>query len=113
MVIKEKLKILDLALVDFSRVYVRNDYECLLVLWNNEDNEESVNIILLSQKYRYPVKVSLFNYRDLLDVFYRLDEENNLVMPDVKIGKAPVIIRLVFEEKISPGQKAIFSGSKK
>ncbi len=81
--------------LDFSRVYVRNDYECLLVLWNNGDKEETVTITLPTQKYRYPVKISLFNYREISDVSYKTEGENNLVMPDVKVGKAPVIIRLV------------------
>jgi hypothetical protein len=81
--------------VDFYRVYTRNNYECLLVFWNNEEKEESVNIILPTQQYLYPVKISLFNYRELTDVAYQLQGENELVMPDVRIGQAPVIIRLV------------------
>jgi hypothetical protein len=81
--------------VDFSRVYIRNAYECLLVLWNNEDKEQTVMITLPTQKYRYPVKVSLFNYRELTDVVYRLVGDNELVIPEVRVGRAPVIIRLV------------------
>jgi hypothetical protein len=87
--------------LDFSRIYVRNDYECLLVLWNNEEKEESVSITLPTQKYIFPVKISLFNYRELSDVTYRLEGKNDLVIPDVRVGRVPVIIRLVSEEKIS------------
>jgi hypothetical protein len=91
--------------VDFSRIYVRNDYECLLVLWNNEEKEESVSITLPTQKYIFPVKISLFNYRELSDVTYRLEGKNDLVIPDVRVGTVPVIIRLVSEEKTSSAQK--------
>ncbi len=87
--------------VDFSRIYVRNNYECLLVLWNNEKNIESVSIMLPTQKYLYPVKVSLFNYRKLADVSYQLQGENELVMKNVRIGNAPVIIRLVSEKFVN------------
>jgi hypothetical protein len=91
--------------VDFYRVYTRNDYECLLVLWNNEEKEESVSITLPTQKYLYPVKISLYNYRELSDVTYDLKGEKDLVMPEIRVGKVPVIIRLVSEEKISSAQK--------
>jgi hypothetical protein len=37
----------------------------------------------------------------LTDVTYQLQGEKELVMPDVRIGKAPVIIRLVSEEFIN------------
>jgi hypothetical protein len=84
--------------VDFTRIYVRNDVECLIVLWNNREKEESITITLPTQKFLYPVKVFLFNYRRLSDIEYNLKGENNLVMPNIKIGKAPVIIRLVAEE---------------
>jgi len=81
--------------VDFSRVYVRNDDECLLVLWNNDDEEDLVSITLPTQKHLYPVKISLFNYRELSDIDYYMNGQSNLVLPNVRIGKAPVIIRLV------------------
>jgi hypothetical protein len=84
--------------VDFTRIYVRNDYECLIVLWNNREKEELINITLPTQKYLYPVKISLFNYRELSDLPYQLEGENRLLIPNIRIGRAPVIIRLVSEE---------------
>jgi hypothetical protein len=84
--------------VDFSRIYVRNDYECLIVLWNNGEKEEYISITMPTQKYMYPVKISLFNHHKLSDMNYHLEGEENLVMPKIRVGKAPVIIRLVVEE---------------
>jgi hypothetical protein len=84
--------------VDFARIYVRNDYECLVVLWNNDEREESVSITLPTQKYLYPVKISLFNYRVISDLPYQFKGENQLFIQQVCVSKAPVIIRLVAEE---------------
>ena len=83
--------------VDFSRIYVRNNYECLIILWNNRQGEESVSITLPTQKYIYPVKISLFNHRKVSDIPYQLEEKNRLLIQDIRIGRAPVIIRLVAE----------------
>jgi hypothetical protein len=86
--------------IDFSRIYVRDNYECLIVLWNNEGETKPVTITLPNQKYTYPVKISLFNYRELSDVNYELKGSDNLVLPNIQVGKAPVILRLVAEEQI-------------
>ncbi|MFC2124735.1 hypothetical protein ACFLU5_07985 [Bacteroidota bacterium] len=81
--------------VDFAKVYKRNNYECLLVMWNNDDNEQEISITLPTQKFKYPVQVSLFNYNVLEDIDYQLNDKNQLIMPHVLVGQTPVIIRLV------------------
>ena len=86
--------------VDFSRIYVRDDVECLLVLWNKEPLEEKVRLTLPVQKYLYPVKISLFNYREITDIPYQLEGEKILIFPELKIGQIPVIIRLVAEKNL-------------
>jgi len=85
--------------VDFVKVLVRNDYECLLVLWNHDDeNSKSVDITLPTQKYSYPVQVSLLNYRKLVDLPYSRMGSEQLILNDVKITAEPTIIRLVAED---------------
>jgi len=84
--------------VDFSRVYLRNNYECLLVLWNNKAGKKTTTSITLpNQKYKYPVHINLCNYRQYNDLPYQLNTDGSLVIPDVKVTDRPVIIRLIAE----------------
>jgi len=111
--------------VDFDRIYVRDNYECLIVLWNKPAmkvtaqeylNDQpsrppetvpdldrpgkvtTTSITLPTQRYAYPVHIFLFNYQKLTDLPYRLADDK-LVIPDVTVGTAPVIIRLVAEKQ--------------
>jgi hypothetical protein len=88
--------------VDFLRVYLRNDYELLIVLWNEDSllrpATREVSIELPTQKYILPVQVSLTNYRSVTDVRYRLEGGNRLIIENVTVGREPVILRLVAEE---------------
>jgi hypothetical protein len=88
--------------VDFLRVYLRNDYELLIVLWNEDSllrpATREVSIELPTQKYILPVQVSLTNYRSVTDVRYRLEGGNRLIIENVTVGREPVILRLVAED---------------
>ena len=86
--------------MDYNKVFVRNNYECLILLWNNEPGADTTDIILPVQTYIYPVSISLFNYRKCTDLPYRLESGNRLVIPDVSVGQDPVIIRLVAERPL-------------
>jgi len=83
--------------VDFLRVYVRNDYELLIVLWNDADEPRNVSLTLPGRKFAYPVQVNLFNYHLAHDVPYLLTEKDKLLIPQIQVGRAPVILRLVAE----------------
>lgn len=87
--------------VDYSRAMIRNDYECLLALWNNGDSPETTTDIRLdSNNYTYPVQVPILNYRLATDLPYKIDSDGGLVIQNVKLKPGePVIIRLVKEKQ--------------
>jgi hypothetical protein len=121
--------------VDYRRCYVRNDYECIIIMWNDpayiektskpEDKPEKTGqieatgsknditipeekipdmtkpgrqvkttITIPTEKYKYPVKVSLFNCNQWSDLKYSIDENGHLIINDVNVGQEPVIIRM-------------------
>jgi hypothetical protein len=81
--------------VDFAKVYTRNDYECLIVLWNDKETKTTTAILPL-QKYAYPVRISLANYKKTTDLPYQM-KDGKLIIPGLKVGRKPVIIRLLAE----------------
>ena len=85
--------------VDFQRVYLRNDYELLIVLWNDEAEPREVSLTIRTRKFIYPVQVNLFNYQLTSDVSYCLMEKDKLHIPQLQVGRAPVILRLVAESR--------------
>jgi hypothetical protein len=87
--------------VDQSWAFVRDNYECLLVLWNdNADKTVTTDIVVGDTGYTYPVQVSLFNYRQTTDLPYDVDGQGVLTIRDVQVTDAPVIIRLVREKQV-------------
>lgn len=82
-----------------TRVYERNGYECLLVLWNESGQTETLDVELPATKYTYPVQVPLSNWRHIVPLKYEVATAGNLTIRDVKVGQAPTIIRLVAEEQ--------------
>jgi hypothetical protein len=84
--------------VDFQRVYVRNDYELLIVLWNDEAEPREVSVTVPTRKFSYPVQVDLFNYHKTMDIAYHLEGNDSLVMTNITVSDQPVILRLVHEK---------------
>ncbi len=77
---------------------VHDERECLIVLWNEHGQPAKPTTVTLStQRYRYPVRIALFNHRQTLSLPYTLDGEQTLTIPDLPVGAAPVIVRLVAE----------------
>ncbi|MDC0936136.1 hypothetical protein OAS39_07600 [Pirellulales bacterium] len=90
--------------VDQSWAFVRDNYECLLVLWNDSGSEPvTTEIVVGDTEFTYPVQISLFNYRKTTDLPYEIDEQGALTIHDVQVTDAPVIIRLVREEQVWAG----------
>lgn len=87
--------------VDYVRAMIRNDYECLVVLWNYDGAPEvTTDIHLDTDDFTYPVLVSLLNYRKVTDLTYDIDADGGLEIDGVTIKEnEPVIIRLVREEQ--------------
>ena len=85
--------------VDFQRVYVRNDYELLIVLWNDTTEPRKMSLTLPTRKFTFPVQVDLFNYQKSMDIAYSFADNDSLVMTGVEVSDQPVIIRLVNEKK--------------
>jgi len=88
--------------VDNVRAMIRNDYECLVVLWNDDGTPNVLTDIQLdTDEYTYPAQVSLLNYRTVTDLPYDIiSADGGLVIRDVEIeANKPVIIRLVKEEQ--------------
>jgi hypothetical protein len=67
--------------------------ELLLMLWNESKEPVKTSINILSAAYRYPVKVSTFDYRQWSDIPYDLSER--AVNLEVEASREPTIIRLV------------------
>jgi hypothetical protein len=87
------------APVDHELNYVRNDYENLIVLWNNDPEKKvETTVRIPTTKFKYPVQVSLFNYQITTDLPYRIDGDS-VVIDKVTVTDAPVIIRLIAEEQ--------------
>jgi len=90
--------------VDQSWAFVRDNYECLLVLWNDSGAEPvTTDIVIGDTEFTYPVQVSLFNYRLTTELPYEIDEQGRLTIHDVQVTDAPFIIRLVKEEQVWAG----------
>lgn len=90
--------------VDQSWAFVRDEYECLLVLWNDSGAEPvTTDIVVGDTEFTYPVQISLFNYRKTTDLPYEIDDQGALTIHDVQVTDAPVIIRLVKEEQVWAG----------
>lgn len=87
--------------VDNVRAMIRNDYECLVVLWTGDGAPEvTTDIHVDSDEFAYPVRVPLLNYRAVTDLPYDIDADGGLVIHGVEIkANEPVIIRLVKEEQ--------------
>lgn len=84
--------------VDVVRCLVHDDYECLLILWNDDNNPpRRTSITLGTQRYQYPVRISLFNYRKTESLAYALGDDGTLTIRDMAVSQAPVVIRLVAE----------------
>lgn len=83
--------------VDETLCYVRNDYEYLVVLWNHGDKTSTTSLTLPTAEFRYPVMVSLYDYKKLTDLPYTI-EGDRLTISNVKITNEPTIIRLVAEK---------------
>lgn len=85
--------------VDNVHAMVRGDYECLVVLWNNGGAPTvTTDIRLDTDKYTYPVRLPLMNYRDPQDLAYEVDSDGKLVIKGVTMKSGePTIIRLVKE----------------
>jgi hypothetical protein len=86
--------------IDNIRALVRDDYECLLVLWNNGGAPNvTTDIILGTDEFTYPVRVNLLNHRVVTDLPYEV-KDGKLVIEklEMKSGE-PVIIRLVKVEQ--------------
>jgi hypothetical protein len=85
--------------VDHKWAFERYDYECLLMLWNDGvEGDETTTLTLPTTKYTYPVRVSLLNRHVTTDLPYHVGD-GKIIIPDVQIGEAPVIIRLVAEDQ--------------
>lgn len=87
--------------IDNVHALVRDDYECLVVLWTNGGAPTvTTDIRLGTDAFTYPARVSLLNYRKLVDLSYAIDPEGGLVIRGVTMkANEPVIIRLVKEEQ--------------
>ena len=83
--------------VDHALCYVRNDYECLVVLWNaSQEKRSQTTVRIPTARFRYPARVSMQDYRRLDDVPARVDGDS-VVLENVDVGAMPCIIRLVAE----------------
>lgn len=87
--------------VDYVRAMIRDDYECLIVLWNNGGAPTvTTDIHLDSKDFTYPVRIPLLNYRTAADLPYDVDPKGGLVIHKVKMKSGePIIIRLVKEKQ--------------
>jgi hypothetical protein len=96
-----KFKVRPVEGVDNVHAVLRNNYECLLVLWNNAGSGEvTTDIRLGAHEYTYPVQVPLLNYRNVADLPYDVDPKGELIIRKVKVKSGePVIIRLVKEKQ--------------
>lgn len=87
--------------VDHTLCYVRDDYECLLVLWNTKPEKQTTTSVRIpTAKFTYPVRVSLKDRTELADVPYRV-ENDSIVLEDLKVTATPLLIRLVAEDQTS------------
>jgi hypothetical protein len=66
--------------------------ELLLMLWNDKGKVQA-RIEIGSGAYKYPVRVSTFNYHQWTDVPYELERDS--VGIDFEVAPDPTIIRLV------------------
>jgi len=66
--------------------------ELVMMLWNDSE-EVTATINIAADQYKYPVKLSLFNYHEWSDVPYEISPEGMRIT--LKVSQEPVIIRLV------------------
>lgn len=87
--------------VDNVRAMVREDYECLIVMWNNGGAPTVTTDIKVDTKnFTYPVQIPLLNFRTPKDLEYEVDTDGGLVIRKVKMKAGePTIIRLVKEKQ--------------
>ena len=81
--------------LDMFRVYehkLAKGSELVMMLWN-DSRETNTSITVDERSYKYPVRISNFNYTDWSDVDYSVTEQG--VSFDLKVGTVPIIIRLV------------------
>ena len=66
--------------------------ELVMMLWN-DSNKVSTTINIATDEYKYPVRLSLFNYNEWSDVPYEISPEGMRIT--LKVSQEPIIIRLV------------------
>ncbi len=88
--------------------WVRGDKELVLILWQDYHRTAYTDVRLASPRFKYAVRVNLFDYRDWRDAAYTVAADA-VTLRDLRVGFEPTIVWLFLDGRFDAARPASLS----